>query len=60
MLLHGEKPIAESLVIIEYIDETFDGHRILPANPYERTVVRFWARFIDEKVLDDLLESLGY
>lgn len=50
VLVHNGKPLAESLVILEYIDETWNNYPILPQQPYERALARFWSRFIDDKV----------
>ncbi|XP_061370740.1 uncharacterized protein LOC133313393 [Gastrolobium bilobum] len=49
VFVHNEKPISESLVIIEYIDETWKDHPILPAEPYQKALARFWSKFIDDK-----------
>ncbi|KAJ4725699.1 putative Glutathione s-transferase [Melia azedarach] len=51
VLVHNGKPIAESLVILEYIDETWKNNPILPHDLYQRATTRFWAKFIDEKIL---------
>lgn len=50
VLIHNGKPIAESLVILEYIDEVWKQNPLLPEDPNERAKARFWAKFADEKV----------
>ncbi|KAK9930344.1 hypothetical protein M0R45_027383 [Rubus argutus] len=57
VLVHGGKPLAESLVILEYLDETWKRNPILPDDPYERAQARFWARFVDDKCAPSILSA---
>ncbi|XP_009771522.1 glutathione S-transferase U9 [Nicotiana tabacum] len=73
VLVHNGKPVSESFVIIEYIDETWKNEpRLLPEDPYERSRVRFWASYIqqvtecmlkvfkgEEKALEEFYEKLN-
>lgn len=51
VVLHGDRTIAESLVILEYLDDTWKESPLLPQDPYEKSMARFWAKFNDEKCL---------
>jgi glutathione S-transferase len=51
VLVHDGKPICESLIIVQYIDEVWkDKAPLLSSDPYERAQSRFWADFVDKKV----------
>lgn len=53
VLIHNGKPICESSVIVQYIEDAFAGvgPSLLPADPYQRAVARFWAAYLEDKLV---------
>lgn len=51
VLIHKGRPVCESLIIVQYIDEVW-SHKspLLPSHPYQRANAKFWADFVDKKV----------
>uniref|UniRef100_A0A0D6QUS5 glutathione transferase n=1 Tax=Araucaria cunninghamii TaxID=56994 RepID=A0A0D6QUS5_ARACU len=53
-IVHNGKPLSESLVILEYIHDTWSsspsaGTTLMPKDPYDKAIARFWADFVDKK-----------
>ena len=50
VLVHGGKPVCESMIIVEYIDQTWPHNPLLPTHPYEKAIAPFWVKFAEDKV----------
>ncbi|CAN6553888.1 unnamed protein product [Malus baccata var. baccata] len=51
VLIHNGKPVSESLIAVQYIDEVWkDEAPLLPSDAYLRAQARFWADFVDNKI----------
>lgn len=50
-LVHDGRPVIESSVICEYLDEVFPQHPLRPADPHLRARMRVWAKWTDEVVI---------
>ncbi|XP_017974274.1 PREDICTED: glutathione transferase GST 23 [Theobroma cacao] len=51
VLVHDGKPICESTIIPQYIEEIWPQPSLLPSDPYERAMARFWIKFADDKLI---------
>ncbi|CAM8900918.1 unnamed protein product [Rhodiola kirilowii] len=50
VLIHNGKPVCESSIAVQYIDEVWnDRAPLLPLEPYQRAQARFLVDFIDKK-----------
>nr|WAA68368.1 tau class glutathione S-transferases [Pinus densata]WAA68411.1 tau class glutathione S-transferases [Pinus yunnanensis] len=59
VLIHEGKPICESVIILQYIDEVWPGsNSFMPSNPYDRALGRFWADFMDTKFLENVVQRI--
>lgn len=49
-LVHDDKVIIESTVIMHYVDERFPGSSLMPADPFDRSKLRMTTKLMDEYV----------
>ncbi|KAJ4726593.1 putative Glutathione s-transferase [Melia azedarach] len=54
VLIHNGKPVCESSIIVQYIDEFWNDKAplLIPSDPYQRAQAKFWVDFIDNKVYE--------
>ncbi|CAM6128841.1 unnamed protein product [Calypogeia fissa] len=51
-IIHNGKPVAELLVILEYLEDVWRQQvRLMPTDPFERAKVRFWSDFIYKNIV---------
>ncbi|CAN1144717.1 Glutathione transferase GST 23 [Linum perenne] len=63
VLIHGGKPISESMIILQYLDDSFPkSYPLMSTDPYEKAVARFWIKFAEtsgeeqRKAIEETLE----
>jgi glutathione S-transferase len=59
-LVHDDKVITESNVILEYLDESFSEMPLRPETPYGRARMRFWIKQLDEDIHDACAAILSF
>jgi glutathione S-transferase len=55
-LVHDGKPIIESTLICEYLDDAFPQPRFIPDDPWLRARMRLWSKMVDEGLFEGVTE----
>lgn len=49
-LVHGGRPVIESSIICEYLEDTYPEPGLRPESTYDRARMRFWMKHVDNKL----------
>ncbi len=49
-LVHDGKPVIESSIICEYLEDTFPQMQLRPEDTYQRSRMRYWMKHVDVKL----------
>jgi len=49
-LVHKGRPVIESSIICEYLDDSFPEPALKPVDTYERSNMRYWMKHVDTKL----------
>jgi glutathione S-transferase len=56
-LVHDGKPVIESTLICEYIDQTFPQvPRLIPDDPWQQSRMRLWSKMVDDGLFEGVTE----
>nr|AGC13125.1 tau class glutathione S-transferase [Pinus tabuliformis] len=57
VLIHSGKSVCESMIIVQYIEEAWGNKapNLMPKDPYDRAIARFWVAFIEDKFAQSVL-----
>jgi ganglioside-induced differentiation-associated protein 1 len=56
-LVHDGRPVIESTLICEYIDQTFpQPPQLIPADPWLQSRMRLWSKMVDEGLFEGVTE----
>ena len=55
-LISNGKPIIESTLICEYLDETYPDPSLMPEDPFGRSQMRLWSKAVDEGLFEGVVE----
>jgi ganglioside-induced differentiation-associated protein 1 len=55
-LVHDGRPVIESTLICEYLDETFPEPQLIPSDPWLQSRMRLWSKMVDEGLHDGVTE----